>query len=104
LWKSKEALEDLYEELVSREISQAVKKSQRDMEKMATLDEMLRRDLGLSSGGKGGRKVKRVTSLELEAEKVKVNKIKVEWDRILNLSVGIKKMSDTYMVTYGELA
>jgi hypothetical protein len=54
---------------VSREISQAVKKSRRDMEKMATLDEMLRRDLGLSSGGKGGRKVKRVASLELEAEK-----------------------------------
>lgn len=58
---------------VSREISQAVKKSRRDMEKMATLD-------------------------------VKAKKMKVEWDRILNLSVGIKKMSDTYMVTYGELA
>ena len=69
------------------------------MEKMRRLDEMLRRDLGL-----GGRKVKRVTSLELEAEKVKVKKMKVEWDKILNLSVGIKKMSDTYRVTYGELA
>jgi hypothetical protein len=117
LWKSKKALEDLYEELkgscdddadinkcVSHEISQAVKKSRRDMEKMARLDEMLRQDLGLSSGGKGGRKVKRVASLELEAEKVKAKKMKVEWDKILNLSVGIKKMSDTYMVTYGELA
>ena len=85
---------------VSREISQAVKKSRRDLEKMATLDEMLRRDLGLSSGGKGGRKVKRVASLELEAEKAKAKKMKVEWDKILNLSVGIKKMSDTYMLTY----
>jgi hypothetical protein len=62
LWKSKKVLEDLYEELngsrgdvkinkrVSHEISQAVKKSRRDMEKIARLDEMLRLDLGLSFG------------------------------------------------------
>ncbi|KAN0073005.1 hypothetical protein V8E54_009119 [Elaphomyces granulatus] len=56
LWKSKKTLEDLYEELkgscdddadinkrVSHEISQAVKKSRRDMEKMTRLDEMLSR-------------------------------------------------------------
>jgi len=116
LWKSKKVLEDLYEELngsrddvkinkrVSHEIFQAVKKSRRDMEKIARLDEMLRLDLGLSFGGKGGRKVKRVASLELEAEKVKAKKMKVEWDKIVNLSGGVKEMSDTYMLTYGELA
>jgi hypothetical protein len=110
LWKSKKALEDLYEEL---KMTMQTSKSASHTKFLptgygengeATVDEMLRQDLGLSSGGKGGRKVKRVASLELEAEKVKAKKMKVEWDKILNLSVGIKKMSDTYMVTYGKLA
>ena len=52
------------------------------MEKMARLDEMLRLDLGLSFGGKGGRKAKCVASLELETEKVEAKKMKVEWDKI----------------------
>jgi hypothetical protein len=35
---------------------------------------------------------------------VKAKKMKVEWDKIVNLSGGVKEMSDTYMLTYGELA
>jgi hypothetical protein len=111
-WTAKKALKDLYKELkgsrddakinkqVTKEIVQAVKKARRDMETEDMLHKMLHLDLGVV----GGNKAKRVASSELEVEKSKAKRMKAEWDKIVGYPAGLRKMSDSYALTYGELA
>jgi hypothetical protein len=93
-WTAKKALKDLYKELkgsrvdakinkqVSDEIVEAVK-NRLNIEKKVMLNEILHFDFGVLIGGKEGNKAKRVASSELEAEKSKAKKLKVEWDKIV---------------------
>ncbi|KAK2753562.1 hypothetical protein FQN54_007339 [Arachnomyces sp. PD_36] len=50
-----------------------------------------------------GKKMKHVTSSQLEEEKTTAKKMEVAWDKIRGLSLNFRKMSDSYIVTYGEL-
>lgn len=51
-----------------------------------------------------GKKVKRVASYQLEAERERVRRMKGKWSNIINLTQGVRKMFDIYFQNYGELA
>ena len=60
---------------------------------------MLSEEFGLVSGQK---KTKRVASSQLQAESDRVKRMKGDWDKIMNLVHGVKKVSDTYLQDYGD--
>lgn len=112
-WSSNETLRQLRNELrgpckeadvnkgISHEIQKALRKTLREAEQERGLVDMLNQNFGLLSGGK---RVKRVASTKLEAERERTKKMKRDWDKIKGMAAGIRKMSETYILTYGELA
>ena len=86
---------------ISHEIHRGLRDALRVAEYEKGLTDMLNRNFALLSGGK---KVKRVASTNLEAERDRTKKMKKDWDKIKGMAAGIRQMSETYTLTYGELA
>lgn len=93
--------ESAVQKTMNAEIVKKVKKRLRDTGQENYIVGKLPRDCGLLSGGK---KVKRVASYQLEAERERVRRMKGEWSNIINLTQGVRKMFDIYFQNYGELA
>jgi len=114
MWTPTEELKDFYKSLrgpnpqdevsvqkiMSTAIVKAVQKRLREAEQEKEIVEKLSKEFGLVSGQK---KVKRVASSQLQAERDRAKLMKGDWVKIMNLVQGVRKISDTYLQNYGEL-
>jgi hypothetical protein len=86
-------------EEASKTIMAAVAKRFRQKQVEDGVRELLEGTLEIISGGK---QIKRVASSDLEAEKKKAKIQHRQFNAILSMSAGLRKISDTYMASYGE--
>ena len=73
-----------------------LRESEQEMEMVSTI----KNEFGLVNAGK---KTKRVASTELKVETDRNKKMKRDWDKIMNMVHGTRRMSDRYLEAYGEL-
>ncbi|KAI9774730.1 MAG: hypothetical protein M1839_001650 [Geoglossum umbratile] len=90
---------DLQKE-ISNSINKEMRKRRREAEKEKELLDALQGDFGLNLGGK---EPKRVASSQLQAENERAKKMRKDWAKIGNMVHGLRSMSDTYFLMYGEL-
>lgn len=95
----REGQEALLTKKVSGAITKEVQKRLRDAEKVKEVLDRVDK-FSVSPGPQR----KRVASSRFEEEKKEAKKMKVAWDKIVGLSAGLRSMSDTYLLEYGELA
>ncbi|KAI9769444.1 MAG: hypothetical protein M1839_003658 [Geoglossum umbratile] len=81
-------------------IEKGVRKRLREAEKEKEIVETMSEEFGLISGQK---KTKRVSSSQLQLESDRAKRMKVEWDKLMNLAHRVRKISDTYLENFGEL-
>lgn len=91
---------------LNNEISDAIMTSFRrrfresEQEKEKEMVSMIRNEFGLVNVEK---KTKRVASSELKVETDHNKNMKKDWNKIMNMVHGTRKMSDRYLEAYGEL-
>lgn len=92
------------EEKLNKEMSHTImtsfRRRLRELEEEREMVSMIRNEFGLV---KVGKKTKRVASSELKVETDHNKKMKKDWNRIMNMVHGYRKMSDRYLEAYGEL-
>ncbi|KAI9776297.1 MAG: hypothetical protein M1839_000457 [Geoglossum umbratile] len=91
---------DLQKE-ISDSINKEMRKRLRETEKEKELLDALQGDFGLELGGK---KTKCVASSQLETETERAKNMRKDWVKIKNMVHGVRSMSETYFLTYGELS
>lgn len=113
MWTPTQELRDRHRQLhgnpstkstVQKTMNAEIVKSLKKRLRVAEENDMVRelsRDFESLSGEKNH---KRVASSQLEGERERAKRMKVEWSKIVNLAQGVRKMSDTYFQDYGELA
>ncbi|KAI9761716.1 MAG: hypothetical protein M1840_001720 [Geoglossum simile] len=85
----------------SAAIEKDVRKRLREAEKERGAAKMISEDFGLVSGQKT---TKRIASSQLQAETDRAKRMKVEWDKLMNLAHRVRKISDAYLENFGELS
>ena len=114
MWEPSEELKRYHKELqgpnprneaeiqkeMSDDINKDMRKRRREAEKEKELLDALQGDFGLDMGGG---KTKRVASSQLQAETARAKKMRKDWAKIENMVHGIRNMSNTYFLIYGEL-
>lgn len=85
---------------ISQTIVKGMKKRLREAETEKELVEQLDTNFGLIPGVP---KVKRVASSQLQAERTRNKRMRIDWSKLMNLVKGTKNMSDVYLSEYGEL-
>lgn len=112
MWTPSAELKEFHRELkgsrcegeLNKEMSNAImtsfRRRLRESEEEKEMVSMIRNEFGLVNMEK---KTKRVASSELKMETDHNKKMKKDWEKIMNMVHGTRKMSDRYLEAYGEL-
>lgn len=112
MWTPSAELKEFHRELkgsrsegeLNKEMSDAImaslRRRLRESEQEKEMVSMIRNEFGLVNAEK---MTKRVASSELKVETDHNKKMRKDWDKIMNMVHGTRRMSDRYLEAYGKL-